>query len=89
MKTSSLKVLSLFTAALLPGTIAAEFAGFPVPAGMDSMSAFAAFVVTLVIMIAFADYSRVAGGPLPAPTKSSGRIALSVAREKSAHPLAA
>lgn len=88
MKTS-LKVLSLFTAALLPGSVAAEFAGVPVPTGLDPTSAFVAFVVTLVALTAFADYSRVAQ-PLPvSPPDSRGRTSAGGVGEKSAHPLAA
>jgi hypothetical protein len=57
MKTS-LKFLSLFLAASLPGALAAEFAGVALPAGFDATSAFAAFVVSLIILTAHGDYSR-------------------------------
>lgn len=82
MKTS-LKFLSLFFAACLPGALAVELAGVQLPAGLDSMGAFAAFVMSLITLMAWGDYSR------RLPRASTVAVAVPVAEPKAAHPLAA
>jgi hypothetical protein len=82
MKTS-LKFLSLFFAASLPGALAVELAGVQLPAGLDSMGAFAAFVMSLVTLMAWGDYSR------RMPCTSAVTVTVAVAEPKAVHPLAA
>ncbi len=81
MKTS-LTFASLFLAASVPSALAVELIGVDLPAGIDATAAFGAFVVSLVALIAFADYTR-AAAPL------SVKFATRSVATKAAHPLAA
>lgn len=56
MKTS-LKLLALFSTLALTGAAAADLTGVSLPAGIDTLDALTAFVVTLVTLIAFHDYA--------------------------------
>jgi hypothetical protein len=77
---TSLKFFALFFAVALPGTVAAEFAGFSLPASVDSMHVFSAFVVALVLLTVVSDYSVAA---------RTRRTAVTAPLAKAAHPLAA
>lgn len=59
MKTT-FKFISLFLAAALPSTFAAEIVGADLPAALESFNIFAALVASLVLMTVFADYNRTA-----------------------------
>jgi hypothetical protein len=82
MKTS-LKFVPLFLAVSLPSAFAVELAGVSLPTGLDSFTAFAAFVASLVIMVAWSDYSQ------PRRQTISAAVATSPSAQKAAHPLAA
>ena len=82
MKTS-LTVLSLVFAAAVPSSFAAEFAGVQLPAALEPSTAFGAFFVTAMALIAFADYGRSARARL-AKTGTSR-----TSRDLAVHPLAA
>jgi hypothetical protein len=82
MKTS-LKFVPLFLAVSLPSALAAEFAGMQLPTGLDPLTAFAAFVASVVVMLAWSDYSRAGRVTIPAT------VAAHRSPEKAAHPLAA
>ena len=58
MKTP-LKTFALFTTLAAPGALALEFAGINLPPSLDVGSAFGAFVVSLVALIAISDYARI------------------------------
>lgn len=78
MKTT-LKILSLFSTAALPGALALETAGLPLPAQLGLGTVFNLFVASLVMLIAFCDYARL-GKP---------RLVATSPVPKSSHPLAA
>ena len=78
MKTS-LKFTSLFFAVSLPAAMAAEFAGVSLPPAVDPMTAFLALVGSMVVLLAWGDYSR----------RESRVLARVNATPKAAHPLAA
>ena len=81
MKTT-LKVLSLFTAACIPSAFAAGLAGLNLPWGLDPLTAFSAFVASAVASLAASDYAR-PHGRLVVPAHSTRPVV------KAAHPLAA
>lgn len=78
MKTT-LKLLALFFAAALTTTFAADLAGAHLPAALDPLSVFCAFVGSTAVLTVFSDYHR---------TRTVGAAAL-IAAEKSPHALAA
>jgi hypothetical protein len=84
-----LTILSLLSAGSLPSAIAAELAGAHLPAGMNSMTAFGAFIISLVALTAFADYARPAPAPISAVGPCPAQSAIGGGPKKSAHPLAA
>ena len=59
MKTS-LKLIALFFAAALPVALAAETAGFDLPAALDPASLIGAFAATLLVLTVLSDYTRTA-----------------------------
>ena len=79
MKTS-LEYSALLFAAAVPVTLAAGLADVSVPATVDTLHVFAAFVGVLVLLIVLRDYSR----PKPRLVPAAQPIAA-----KAAHPLAA
>lgn len=87
---NSLKILSLFLAASVPSTIAAEFAGLVVPAPFDTLHVFAAYVTTISLLTMVSDYAKPATSPVlrePLAAKP-GRCPVRPA-DKATHPLAA
>jgi hypothetical protein len=84
-----LKSLSLFLAASVPSALAVEFVGIDLPAGLDATAAFGAFVVTLVAMIAFTDYTRARAPLTVATVPGTAASSHAGAIEKATHPLAA
>ena len=87
---NSLKILSLVLAASVPSTIAAEFAGLLVPAPIDTLHVFAAYVVTLVLLIVVSDYSKPATLLAHCPPLASHVGLGPIARtDKATHALAA
>ena len=80
----SLKLLSLFLAASVPGTIAAEFAGLPIPAPFDTLHVFAAYVMSLVLLTGVTEYAQPVKLAVIEP-----RLRPLVAANKASHALAA
>ncbi len=78
---TSLKLLSLFATAAVPGALAAELSGLHLPAGIDAFTVFCAFAATWVVTTFVADYGR-----RPRPLAADAAVA---APAKAAHPLAA
>lgn len=77
-----LKLTSLFAAACIPSAFAAELAGLNLPAGLDPLSAFAAFVLSTVALSFATDYSR-------RPRLALASPAVAPVAPKAAHALAA
>lgn len=70
---TSLKIIALALAAALPGTLAIELFGGALPAGLNSMTVFAALVASLVLLTALTDYFRPVSRLQPAgPCDSAG-----------------
>jgi hypothetical protein len=87
MKTS-LKLMALLFAIGLPASFAAEFVNLPLPTFLGSADIFGAFVITLVLLLAFSDYER--GGLNETVARvNSGNVAVLPRTAKSAHALAA
>jgi hypothetical protein len=64
-----LKFTSLFTAACIPSGFAVELAGFALPAALEPLAAFSAFVASLVALSLCSDYARPRALPVStAPT---------------------
>ena len=82
MKTS-LKALTLFSAACIPSAFAVELAGVSLPAGFDPLAAFSAFVTSLVMLVAFTDYAR------PRRPLTASSVMQRAPLAKATHPLAA
>lgn len=61
--------LSFLSAASLPGTLFAEFAGCSLPPACNSGSVFLAFVIATTLLIAFRDYAR--SGRVPVATTAA------------------
>ncbi len=78
---NTLKLLSLFTSAAVPGALAVEMSGLALPAGIDAFTAFCAFAATLVVTTFASDYGRRA--------RSLETLTAVPATAKAAHPLAA
>lgn len=77
MKTT-LKFLAFFLAAALPSSFAAELAGAELPAALDSLSLFSAFVASVVLLTLFSDYAGarfVGAASLVAAEKSPNALA--------------
>ncbi len=81
---TSLKILALVFTVALPSALAADFAGLPLPAAFNAAYLFGAFVTTLVVLTALADYAR----PSRRSFRSSSAQPVRVAT-KSTYPLAA
>ena len=81
---SSLKLLSLLSAAAVPAILAGELAGLQLPTAVTAGNAFELFVLSAVAMIAFADYSRT-----PTTHPRGVTLPLTATGNKAAHPLAA
>jgi hypothetical protein len=75
-----LNYIPLFVAVSLPVTLALEFVGVNLPAGLDVASAFCASVIALVSLTVLEDYSR---------PRRALRVPATIEAEKAAHPLAA
>ena len=82
MKTS-LKALTLFSAACIPGAFAVELAGVSLPAGLDPLGAFSAFVASVVTLVVFTDYRRPRRRLMESAMMHRAHLA------KATHPLAA
>jgi hypothetical protein len=78
-----LTLLSFVSALAVPGALAIEVAGFSLPTAIDPTHAFAGFVVSLVALMAFADYAKTATRRVRSTAMATARTA------KAAHPLAA
>ena len=87
---NSLKILSLFLAASVPSTIAAEFAGLVVPAPFDTLHVFAAYVMTISLLTMVSDYAKPATSLIVRTPQAAkpGRRSLAPA-DKATHALAA
>jgi hypothetical protein len=82
MKTS-LKMISLFTTASVPSAFVAASAGIGLPAGIDVLTLFSAFVASMVVLIGFTDYAR------SRPPRHCYPVSPLGTALKAAHPLAA
>jgi hypothetical protein len=82
MKTS-LKVLSLLTTASVPSAFLTTSAGIGLPAGVDVLTLFSAFVASMVMLIGFTDYTR------SRPLRHCNPASPIGTALKAAHPLAA
>ncbi len=88
MKTTLL-FLTTSAAAMLPASATAEFAGLHLPSGLNPLNVLIAFIVCLIILTAFADYSRMADGARSVRRKPARPQFTPLDSGKSAHPLAA
>lgn len=81
---TSLKIIALALASVLPGTIALELCGFAVPTMMDPLHVFAALVASLTLLLVFSDYQN--RGTLRILVQQA---AIASPQRTAAHPLAA
>lgn len=87
---NSLKLLSLLLAASVPSTIAAEFAGLMVPAPIDTLHVFAAYVIVVAVLTLVSDYTKpVRLSVLHASTAATPALNPLLPANKATHALAA
>lgn len=87
---NSLKILSLLLAASVPSTVAAELSGLVVPAPIDTLHVFAAYVAVVAFLTLVSDYARPTKSLVVLTPAAAGTERNSFApANKSAHALAA